>query len=264
MGRMHCRTNSRVAPGALDRTCRTGLSAPAYLKEFQSSRTFPSSRGRFRSGLLLTLFGCSAVALLGCGEIELATHGAGTLAATPGTVAFGNVTVGHASHATISLQVGSSGPVQITQLSLIGQGFAISGHAGLPITVPSSGSYDLEVEFDPVATGSATGSLTITNSSSTNGTVTIPLVGTGIASSYAVDLSWDAPTISAVRVAGFNVYRSPSGASAYQLLNLSIDTQTTYTDGTVQNGESYDYIVESVDDYGVESVPTSPVAVTIP
>jgi hypothetical protein len=199
MGRVHCRANSGVARRALDRTGRTDLSAPAYLHEFPSSRTFPSSGGRFGSGLLLALFGCSAVALLGCGEIELATHGTGTLAATPGTVAFGNVAVGHASHATISLQVGSSGPVQITQLSLIGQGFAMSGHAGLPITVPSSGSYDLEVEFDPVATGSATGSLTITNSSSTNGTVAVPLAGTGVASNYVVDLSWDAPTRSGFR-----------------------------------------------------------------
>jgi fibronectin type 3 domain-containing protein len=67
-----------------------------------------------------------------------------------------------------------------------------------------------------------------------------------------------------VPVAGYNVYRSPSGVSTYQLLNLSIDTQTAYMDETVQNGQTYDYIVESVDDYGVGSVPTSPVAVTIP
>jgi hypothetical protein len=264
MGRGNCRANSTVARRGLDRTRRTDLSAPANLNEFQRSRTLSSSWGSLRSGLLLTLFGFSAVALLGCGEIELANHGAGTLAATPGSVAFGNVAVGQASHATISLQVGSSGPVQITQLSLVGRGFAMSGHAGLPITVPSGGSYDFEVEFDPVATGSATGSLTITNSSSTNGMVTIPLAGTGVASGYVVDLSWDAPPRSAVPVAGYNVYRSPSGISAYQLLNSSIDTQTTYTDGTVQNGESYDYAIESVDDYGVESVPTSPVTVTIP
>ncbi len=50
----------------------------------------------------------------------------------------------------------------------------------------------------------------------------------------------------------------------YQLLTSSVDTQTTYTDSTVQAGQTYDYIVASVDDSGVESAPTSPIAVTIP
>jgi len=82
--------------------------------------------------------------------------------------------------------------------------------------------------------------------------------------SYSVALSWDAPAGSAEPVAGYKVYRSPSGSSTYQLLNSSVDIQTTYVDNTVQSGHSYDYIVESVDDAGVESAPTSPIAVSIP
>jgi len=82
--------------------------------------------------------------------------------------------------------------------------------------------------------------------------------------SYSVALSWDAPKGSAEPVAGYKVYRSPSGSSTYQLLNSSVDIQTTYVDRTVQSGQSYDYIVESVDDAGVESAPTSPIAVSIP
>jgi fibronectin type 3 domain-containing protein len=92
----------------------------------------------------------------------------------------------------------------------------------------------------------------------------ITLTGTGTAASYSVDLAWDAPTNSTDPVAGYNVYRSPSGGSTYQLLNSSVDAETTYVDSTVQNGQSYDYIVESVDDSGIESVPTSPLAITIP
>jgi hypothetical protein len=86
----------------------------------------------------------------------------------------------------------------------------------------------------------------------------------GSPASYSVDLSWDAPRGSAEPVAGYNVYRSPSGGSTYQRLNSSVDTQTTYVDSTVQSGRSYDYVVESVDDSGVESAPTSPIAVSIP
>jgi fibronectin type 3 domain-containing protein len=122
----------------------------------------------------------------------------------------------------------------------------------------------LAVQFDPAAVGAATGQLTITSTSSTNGTALIPLTGTGIAASYAVDLSWDAPVNSPDPVVGYNVYRAPSGSSTYQLLNSTVDSQVTYVDATVEDGQIYDYIVESVDSSGVQSVPTSPLAVTIP
>jgi len=81
---------------------------------------------------------------------------------------------------------------------------------------------------------------------------------------YSVDLSWDAPSSSTDPVAGYNIYRSPSGTSTYQLLDSSIDVETAYVDSTVQDGLSYDYIVESVDAEGVESAPTSPIAVSVP
>jgi hypothetical protein len=80
----------------------------------------------------------------------------------------------------------------------------------------------------------------------------------------SVELSWNAPESSAVPVVGYNVYRSTSGSSAYQLLNSSVDAETTYVDSTVQSGQTYDYIVESVDNSGVASAPTSPISVTIP
>ncbi len=79
-----------------------------------------------------------------------------------------------------------------------------------------------------------------------------------------MDLSWDAPSSSPDPVAGYNVYRSPSGASAYQQLNSSVLTGTTYTDLTVQAGQSYDYIVESVDASGVQSAPSDIATAAIP
>lgn len=81
---------------------------------------------------------------------------------------------------------------------------------------------------------------------------------------YVVDLNWDAPESSAVPVVGYNIYRSPSGSSAYKLLNASVDKETAYNDNTVQSGQSYDYVIESIDADGVESPPTNEVTVTIP
>jgi fibronectin type 3 domain-containing protein len=92
----------------------------------------------------------------------------------------------------------------------------------------------------------------------------IPVSGTGEPASYTVNLSWDAPSSSPDSVAGYNIYRSPSGSSTYELLNSSVDNATTYVDSTVQAGLTYDYIVESVDASGVESVASNMIALAIP
>jgi fibronectin type 3 domain-containing protein len=110
--------------------------------------------------------------------------------------------------------------------------------------------------------GAATGLLTITSNSSTNGTATIGLSGTGVAAQ--VELSWNAPESTTDPIAGYNIYRSTGSSTSYQLLNSSVDTQTTYGDATVQNGLTYNYIVKSVDDSGVESGPSNMTTVTIP
>jgi fibronectin type 3 domain-containing protein len=135
--------------------------------------------------------------------------------------------------------------------------------ATFPVTLNPSLALTLDVQFDPATAGAVTGQLTIQSNSSTNGTVVISLTGTGESSSHYVDLSWQAPGSSADPVAGYHIYRS-SGSSAYQLLNSSLDNQTTYVDNNVVSGQSYDYIVKSVDSSGVESTPSNQAAATIP
>jgi fibronectin type 3 domain-containing protein len=41
-------------------------------------------------------------------------------------------------------------------------------------------------------------------------------------------------------------------------------TTTTYTDTSVQSGQTYDYVVESVDAEGVTSVASNTAAIAIP
>ncbi len=81
---------------------------------------------------------------------------------------------------------------------------------------------------------------------------------------HHVDLSWNAPSSSPVPIEGYNIYRSTGGNSTYQLLNSSIDAQTTYVDSSVQSGLVYNYYVESVDSSGMQSSPSNPASVTIP
>jgi hypothetical protein len=190
-------------------------------------------------------------------------QGTSTLSINATTVAFGPVTLNTPATQTVTLSSTGTASVTVNSVVLTGTAFTLTGPT-FPATLTPGQTAILDVEFDPTAVGVATGTLTVTSTSSGNGTSVIALTGTGMAASYAVDLSWDAPTSSTDPVAGYNVYRSPSGSSTYQLLNSSVNTETTYVDSAVQNGQSYDYIVESVDDSGVESVPTSPIAVTVP
>ena len=244
---------------ALRNVARSQTDSSRIGRSGQALQFFPS-----QTGIIFICSCCLAAVLSGCGGSVTVEQIPGTLAASPTTVAFGNVAVGQVANSTITLRAGSSGPVQISQLSLSGQSFAMSGQSDLPITIAAGGAYDLNVQFDPTATGAVAGQITITNNSSADGTVAIALSGTGTPLSYVASLSWDAPLDSPVPVAGYNVYRSQAGSSKYQLLNLSIDPDTTYIDNSVQNGLTYDYVIESVDSVGVASAPTSPVSVEIP
>jgi hypothetical protein len=185
-----------------------------------------------------------------------------TLSINATSVAFGDVALN--TPATQSVTLSSTGTAAVTVNSAVvtGTGFTVSV-ATFPVTLTPGQMVTLSVEFDPTAAGAATGQLTVTSTSSTNGTAVVALTGTGTAASYAVDLSWDAPSSSADPVAGYNIYRAPSGSTTFQLLNSSADSLLTYVDSTVQNGLTYVYMVESVDASGVESIPSNTFDVTI-
>jgi hypothetical protein len=184
-----------------------------------------------------------------------------TLSINATSVPFGNVEVNTAATQSVTLTSTGTTAVTVNSATLTGTGFTLTG-ATFPVTLSPGQTAMLDVQFEPTAAGAATGQLTVTSNSTTNGTAVIGLSATGTAPE--VDLSWDAPSSSADPIAGYNVYRTLSGSSTYELLNSSVDTETAYVDNTVQSGLTYDYIVESVDDSGTESVPSNMISMTIP
>jgi large repetitive protein len=84
------------------------------------------------------------------------------------------------------------------------------------------------------------------------------------AQAHQVTLTWDASTGSGEPITGYEIYRSTSGSAQYQLLNVSVDAQTTFTDTNVQSGMTYLYYVTAVDASGVQSAPSNIIAVAIP
>jgi hypothetical protein len=199
------------------------------------------------------------------GSVTLTVNqGVSTLTINAASIGFGNVGLNQPATQTLILTSSGTGSVTVNSAVVAGAGFTLSGPT-LPDTLGSGQTATLDVQYDPTALGASSGTLTITSTSSTNGTAVITLAGTGVATAYAVDLSWDAPASSSDPVAGYNVYKTPSGSSNYQLVGSTVGVgATSLTDSNVQDGQVYDYIVESVDASGVTSVPTSPLAVTIP
>ncbi len=74
-------------------------------------------------------------------------------------------------------------------------------------------------------------------------------------------MNWD-PSI--LLVGGYNVYRGTQLGGPYTKLNSSPVSVTTYTDSTVQGGQTYFYVATAVDLNNVESVFSNEISATIP
>jgi len=179
------------------------------------------------------------------------------------SLAFGDVTLDTPATQSVTLTSSGTAAVTVNSATVSGTGFSISG-VTFPLTLNPNQTATLNVQFDPTAAGAVTGQLIITSNSSTNGTASISLSGTGQATSYEVNLTWNAPTGSTDPVAGYNIYRATNGSSSYVLLNPKEDTLTSYSDTTVASSTSYTYYVESVDASGNASAPSNSYTVNVP
>ena len=200
------------------------------------------------------------------GNVVVNMSGAGitntpTLSINATSLSFGNVLVNSPQTQSITLSSTGAGAVTINSAAVTGNGFTVSGMT-FPATLNPGQSATLNVQFDPTTAGAVTGQLTISSNSSTNGTASIGLSGTG--ANHQIALNWNAPGASANSIAGYRIYRAQSGSSSFQVLNSSLATQTSYTDMTAQNTTSYQYYVTAVDSTGTESAPSNQTTVSVP
>jgi hypothetical protein len=198
---------------------------------------------------------------------SVALSGTGTaanpqLTVSAGSLSFGSVTVNTATTQSLTLTSTGTTPVTANSATITGAGFTIIG-ASFPTTLNPNQTATLKLQFEPTTAGALTGQLSISSNSTTGGTATVSLTGTGTAVAHQVDLTWDAPSGSSDPVAGYNIYRATDSGS-FTRMNSSPDTAVSYVDSTVVSGTTYSYQVTSSDPSGAESVPTSPVTVTIP
>lgn len=151
-------------------------------------------RARFLQGAHFTplIVSCSAVCVLaGCGGATFTATSVqtGTLSVSTAAITFGSIALGQTASSSITLSNTSLANVQVTQLGVAGQAFAVSGGNGLPITIPSHGTYSVTVTFSPAAAGAASGQLTIASNASNNASIVIGLNGTGMLPSPTISLA---------------------------------------------------------------------------
>ena len=151
--------------------------------------------------------------------------------------------------------------VSITKISASGKGFSVSGGSNM-VLAPSQ-AVTVSVGFNPVAAGKATGTLSVTSDALSASTVRIALSGSGDARSgkHSVALSWQA---SSSPTMGYFVYRSAKGNGTLSKLNAGLIDSTSFTDSTVVSGETYLYVVTSVNSSNIESAASNEITVTIP
>ncbi|MGA3087653.1 MAG: choice-of-anchor D domain-containing protein [Terriglobales bacterium] len=108
----------------------------------------------------------------------------GQLADNPASLAFGSVQVGANITLTDSLTNAGGSSVTISQATVMGAGFSMSG-LNPPLVLNPGASITFSAIFTPSSAANATGAITI-NSNASNSTLTVALSGTGTAQGQLV------------------------------------------------------------------------------
>jgi Abnormal spindle-like microcephaly-assoc'd, ASPM-SPD-2-Hydin/Immunoglobulin domain/Immunoglobulin I-set domain len=181
------------------------------------------------------------------------------LSSSATSLAFGSVDLSTPTTKTATLTNTGTSSVTISSVVMAGAGFAATGVS--PGLVLSAGqSATLSTTFDPAVGGAVTGSVTVTSNAS-DPQMVISLSGTGVVSPYSVSLHWTASTSSVI---GYNVYSGTTSGGPYTKITSTPVDATSYTDGSVQSGKTYYFVVTSVNSENQESAHSGQVSAVIP
>jgi len=178
------------------------------------------------------------------------------LDSTSPALSFGNVVIASSVSQSVTLTNAGNSDIAISNVIVSGPGFTVNGvSAGLILAAGQAAT--LTVTFDPPASGSVTGSVTVASNATNSPSVTA-ISGTGI---HSVSLSW---TPSTSVVIGYNSYSGTVSGGPYGKLNASPEAPTSYTDNSVDSGLTYYYVITAVDSNGREGPFSQEVSATVP
>jgi hypothetical protein len=163
----------------------SGLNTPATLAAGQST-TFsalfaPTTAGALNGSVSIasnTPNSPTVVALNGTGTAATAT-----MSASPTSVSFGSVSAGSSSSQSVTLTNSGNSSLTISQIAVSAKDVTTSG-ISTPMNLAPGQNATLNVAFNPTASETVTGSVTVTSSQGTS--VVLPVSGSGIQAALTV------------------------------------------------------------------------------
>jgi len=176
------------------------------------------------------------------------------------SLSFGSVDVSGSSAQKVTLTNAGNFSVTISNVTVSGAGFNAAGVSSGLILSPGQAA-TLTATFAPSGAGSVTGSVSV-SSNATNSPDIISLSGTGVAApNHSVTLSWSPSTST---VMGYYSYVSAQSGGPFTKMNSMPVPATTYTDTAVQAGQTYYFVVTSVNSKNEESAYSVEVSALVP
>lgn len=203
------------------------------------------------AGLLL---GCLLAASCGTGSFSTPVDhpAAKSISVTPTDVDFGDVDVSSSSVLPTVVKNTGDSSVTVSSVKVSGNGFTINTPA-VPFTLAPGQTASLDTTFSPSTDGTADGTLSLLSDASNSPNV-VKLHGNGSPKKkHLVGLQWDPPAPeSGVTIEGYNIYRGIALSSGCTGIAFSKDgstsgeSSTSFTDNTVQGGQTYCYRVTAM------------------
>ena len=161
---------------------------------------------------------------------------------------------------TVTLTNAGNSLVTISGATVSGAGFNATGVSGVMLNPGQTAT--LTATFTPASAGAVTGKISVA-SNATNSPDSIALSGTGVtAVSHSVALTWSP---SASTVIGYNTYSSLVSGGPYTKMTSTPDAATLFApDANVQAGQTYYFVVTSVNSSNVESAFSAEVSALVP
>lgn len=223
----------------------------------------PKAAGTFEGSVsVLTSTPAVTAALPVTGDVASAKL---AISVGPSSLSFGTVTAGKTVSQNVKLTNTGNTDVTVSSVKVSGTGFSVTGWSSAVQLEPSQ-STTVDVQFDPKASGSYSGSLMVSSDAS-DSSVAVPLSGAvapaaaASSAAHSVGLAWDA---SSSAVSGYNVYRGGSSNGPFTKLNGALVAELKFTDTNVTAGTTYYYVTTAVDSSGVESVYSNTAHAVVP
>lgn len=215
----------------------------------------------------LFLAAIAFAAICGCGAQTVPLSGNGippavpAITVTPGTLAFGDVTLGQSTTQPVTVSSTGTANLVISAITISGSEFVLTTPPTLPLTLAPGTGKALNVAFDPTVAGNANGALAFTSNATTAPVSTVAITGAVVTAT--VDLTWQAPAPGNDPAIAYNVYRGAHGSGIFVAVATNVLT-VSYADPTGVTGQTYDYVVKSVDAQGNLSLPSNVYTAVIP